>query len=116
MSTLLQQNAVIASGDNAALQFTLTDDGSSTGAATLAASARWAMSNKPGGTSVVTHNTVDGGAVISGASSNIVTVSLTIANTAQTPGIYYHELEVTDASGNIQTVASGRITIEEDQV
>lgn len=111
---LTGQNATIVAGDNAQLQFTVTSDGTSSGAAVTCTAASWAMSDRAGGTSLVTETTTGGGAVISGGSSQVITVTLSTTDTDQTPGKYYHELQVTTGS-NILTVASGTITILPDQ-
>jgi len=45
------------------------------------------------------------------------TVALTPANTVSlTPGVYYHEVEITDETGNVSTVLTGHITINPTRV
>lgn len=48
--------------------------------------------------------------------TSTVTVTLAPADTKDLAGVYYHELEITDASGNVFTAFSGYVTIDRDLI
>lgn len=111
MSTLIAQDATFTSGDDVELQFTVTADGTSSGAATTIVSARWSLAKEVGATALLSLDSDVSGIALSGSSTEIATVTLTTTQSALADGAYYHELEITDDNGDIQTVAQGTITV-----
>ena len=55
--------------------------------------------------------TTDDGITIDGA---VVTVTLDPADTAELAGVYAHEMQITDPSGNVGTVMIGEVSIAKD--
>lgn len=123
MSTLLSASNLEAfSGDTLSLVITVLDD------ADLAvdlsgATVRFSISRRIGGTvSVSTEDSPATAAVAispnsdSPAVNNIVTVSVTAANTEALSGVYRWECKATDASGNEAVVAYGTINFIPNQI
>lgn len=48
------------------------------------------------------------------AAAGITTITLTAAQTAITPGVYYYDLQVKDAELRIQSTLSGKIMVSQD--
>lgn len=105
------------SGDSVSIACTVTD--SATGAAVVltGASMSWALATSPGATALVTKTSADGDITVGGAGSNVATVALEPADTATVaPGVYTHELQITDGSGNVYTVYQGSLYLRGDVV
>lgn len=105
------QDATIYAGDDAVLRFSLTDangDALDVTGYTFA----WAMRGA-GGAVALSKATGDGIAVVGAASAGVVDVTLTHADTADLAPIGHpYQLEGTDGSGNVSTLAEGIITVK----
>lgn len=102
----MAQNFSMISGDTKRLEVTIQDaDGAEvdvTGAAVTYVIADSA---------VRVAKTTDDGITIDGA---VVTVTLDPADTAELAGVYAHEMQITDPSGNVGTVMIGEVSIAKD--
>lgn len=114
--------ATMYAGNKLALAFTVTDENGG-GAKDLSGfSVFWALSRfKADGTTprttAVLEKSTASGIAISGASSNVATVSLASADTTSLkPGAYYYELEVVDGLSERVVVATGTLTINPNVV
>lgn len=52
--------------------------------------------------------------IISDAENGVVYFTPSIANTTQTPKKYYYDIQITDATGNVRTIAKSTFTITMD--
>jgi len=110
--TATNQDATIVSGDTIDLEFTVTDpDDNPVDLST--SSLEYALAERDGAT-VVTKTTGGGGVTVGGTDDNVVTVRLAPSDTADIAGVYEHELEETDGSGAVATLATGVVHIRAD--
>lgn len=100
----LNQDFSMMSGDTKYLDYTITMTGTLSGS-----TAKWVMYKN--GTVAITKTTLSG---ISITDDTSLRVTLDPADTANLSGVYKHELQITDTSGNICTVALGTATIKAD--
>jgi len=98
------QDFTMASGDTKYLDYTITMTGTLSGC-----TAKWVLYK---GSTVVITKTTTAGISITGDTTLRVTLSPT--DTASLAGVYKHELQITDGSGNVCTVAVGTSTIKAD--
>ena len=111
------QNFSMVSGDSKAVAFTITEsDGTTVVDVSAATAITYSLSESPSDTSEFTKTLAAAEIAVSGASSNIVTVTIDAADTASLADLYYHELQVTDAAGLVYTAAVGWVTITEDLI
>ena len=106
--TTTKQNLTMYAGDTASITVGVSNaDGN---AASLAgASAVWVVEDQVGSGSFI-RKTIDDDISVSGST---VTISVCPTDTSELGGgTYYHELEITDASGNVSTTTTGLITIK----
>lgn len=108
--TATDQDATIYAGDDAVLRFTLTDaDGDPLNLTGYALA--WAMRGA-GGAVAVSKSLGSGIALVGAASAGVADVTLTHDDTADLAPIgHRHQLEGTDGSGNVSTLAEGIITV-----
>lgn len=108
--------ATMYSGDSTPIQVTVTD--SETGAAVVltGAAMTWALTRAPGTTPVLTKTSGAGEITVGGAGNNVATVTLGPTDTATLEGLFIHELQVTDGSGNVFTVFQQHLYIKGDVV
>lgn len=108
----------IIKGDDAQLVFTIKNQAGNaidlTGATAMTFKAAASLS-----AAASISKTLGAGIVNTTPASGIVTVTLTDSDTDLEAGVYYFELQITDASGNIMTVRDidenpGEITILDD--
>jgi hypothetical protein len=103
------------SGDT--LQITVTVKNTSNVAIDLSgATLSWALAKNVGDTALVTKTTANSGVVTVTAASGICRVDIVPADTSGIFGRHWHELEVTDSSGNVSTVIVGQLNIVRDLV
>ncbi len=104
------------SGDTLLLTYTITDDAE---AAVDVSSGTFAYQlndgRLPTDTAQISKSSGSGIAV-SGASSNIVTITVAAADSAALAGIYWHELQVTDGSSQVKTIMWGHVTFKTDAI
>lgn len=119
--TAEQQNFDMTAGDTKVLRPTDNADGGvrdvdNGGTKDLTgATVEWVLADRPGGPAVVEKdNAGTGGVQITDAAGGVFDVSLDPADTDDLSGEYYHEAEVTDGSGDTETVWTGWIDIQQD--
>lgn len=111
----VNQNATIWAGDTVNLDVAVTN---SAGAAKdiTGATIAYVLFNEPAGATVLTKTTADDIAITPGT-GGLFTITLEPADTESVaPGAYYHEAEVTDISGNVATVLTGKVTIMRSRI
>ena len=104
--TSVKQDLTIYAGDTVTISVGITDSGAA--ASLSSASAAWILETSVGSGSIIRKATGGSGISLSGS---VATISVCPADTLSLAGDYYHELEVTDAYGNISTTTIGTITI-----
>lgn len=109
MASQYEQHFSMVSGDDKTLSITVTDSAGDAVDLT-GASASWALGKQGQAALVIKTGT------ISAPATGVVTIALEPADTAALAGNYYHEMQVTDASGNVSTVAAGAVYIRADMV
>lgn len=93
-------------GDTVSVDFAVTD---SAGVALdlTGATVKWQLAARPGSAALVTKQT-SSGITVTNAAGGLFTVAIASSDTTSlSRGRYYHEAQVTDAAGNISTVAVG---------
>lgn len=103
-------------GDTFQVQVTITDQDTGAAVDVSSAAITWVLSKSIGGTAALTKTKAAGEIVVSGASSNIATVTVDAGDTDGLTGGYWSEMQVTDGSGNIYTVHQERINIKAETV
>jgi hypothetical protein len=98
------QNFTMYSGDTKILNFTVTMTGVLTGS-----TIKWVLGK--GSTIYITKTTISG---INISGDKTFTVTINPVDTASLYGTYLHEAEITDADGNVSTVAIGKVVITKD--
>jgi hypothetical protein len=92
------------------------EDPSGTAVDITGSSIAWALAEAPGESPTVSKSTGDSSISITDATNGEFTVYVDSADTEGLSGVYYHEAELTDSSGNVHTVTTGYITISEETV
>jgi hypothetical protein len=113
------QNVTMYSGDSRVLAFTITEANGTTPINLTGAVVAWACARKLSGgfsTTPTLSKEIGAGITIIAAIAGTLEVALAPADTASLVGRYYHELQVTDAAGNVSTVATGTLTITKDLI
>lgn len=111
--TQKNQNFSMFSGDTKDLIVAVTDNGQAIDLA--GSSIKWAMKRSVRDVQSIIQKETGGGGIV--ASSSSFTVRLNSEDTENVvPGRYYHEAEITDVVGNVSTVMTGTITIEQSGV
>lgn len=105
--TSINQNVNMYAGDTINVNFGISNS-DNTAASLSSASPVWIMEQNVSSGSLL-RKTSDSGISISGST---ITVSISPSDTIDFAGTYYHELEVTDTSGNVSTVSTGLLTIK----
>lgn len=115
--TATNQNSTMYAGDHATIRITVTDSDNGGAAKNIAgATIKWGVYDEEGGILILEKTTADAVTITDGL-NGICTVALVPADTSTlTPGIYYHEAEVTDADGNVNTVLTGEYTLNPSRV
>lgn len=107
------QNYSMMSGDSKTLTVNVVDgDGVAVDVSTAAAIVYEIAASPAAATSYVSKALTTGVTV----ATSTVTVTLAPADTKDLAGVYYHELEITDASGHVFTAFSGYVTIARDLI
>lgn len=100
----LSQDFTMISGDTKYLDYTITMTGTLSGS-----TAKWVLYKN--GVVALTKTTTAG---ISITGDTTLRVTLSPADTASLSGVYKHELQITDVSTNVCTVALGTVSIKAD--
>jgi hypothetical protein len=97
-------------GDSDEIEITLTgDDGDPY--VLLDASAKWALARSAKHTAEIEKNSTDGDITIDPYEGTI-TMPILPEDTAElADGLYYHEMELTEADGTVKTIMYGQITL-----
>ena len=111
MATSLNQNMTMWQGDDRDIVATISDSAGSAVNIT-GVTATYSLGTAVDQTATFT-KTVGSGIVLTTPASGIMTISIDPADTATLAGCYYHELVITDASGNVNTAFIGEVTINE---
>lgn len=118
MAVKIEQNFVVWTGNDLNLTFNVTDDNSSaldlTGAAV-----RWKTAWEPFETVILAKSSTIGTSSleITNSTAGVVAVRLNETDTnSLRAGVYYHELEVQDSTGNPFTVATGHMTLNKSLI
>ncbi len=110
------QDVDMIAGDTRNLNITVYDEDNGGNKNIANATIKWVLYNEETDTTVLTKTLASGITITSGLLGQL-TVPLTPANTVNlTPGVYYHEVEITDETGNVSTVLSGHITINPSRI
>lgn len=110
------QDVDMIAGDTRNLNITVYDEDNGGNKNIANATIKWVLYDEAAESAVLTKTLASGITITSGLLGQF-TVSLTPANTVSlTPGVYYHEVEVIDETGNVSTVLTGHITINPTRV
>ena len=103
-------------GDTANI-FVVVYDGETAARKNIAnATVKWVLYDEDAQAAVLTKTTASGITITNGLLGEL-TIAIAPANTVSlTPGVYYHEVEVTDETGNVSTVLTGHITINPSRI
>lgn len=108
-----QQNFIMCSGDTRTLTVTVNDRVTGDPIDLTGASIAWVLAKNNKSTAEI-EKSVGSGITVATPASGVFVVTINPADTTDLDGIYYHEAQVTDASGRVVTVMRGRATIETD--
>lgn len=109
--TATGQDVTMWAGDTKALVFTITD-GAGVAINLSGSTVHWIMQHSLTDSVALLEKHVGSGITLTDAEAGILTVTLAAKDTeGLAGGNYYHELEITDSSGDISTVAIGTITM-----
>ncbi len=101
------QNFSMRAGDDKRITVTIIDGATGGRKDISGSSARWSMAR---GSVSVLKTTATGGIVITNGPQGVLDIVLVPSDTAaMAPGVYRHELEVVDASGQSATVMAGDV-------
>jgi len=106
------------SGDDLELVVTIQDENGA-GLDITSATVTWVLKRNINSTALVT-KTVGSGIVLTTPASGIITISIDPADTAAVFSAegkpFYHEIELTDVSGNVTTVLFGTFEVKKDGI
>jgi hypothetical protein len=109
---VINQNAYLYAGDNASLNYAITDESNNplnlTGSSLV-----YIIAANEGGAAIVTKSTANGGISVTNAAGGLLTVSLASADTASLSGVLWQQLVMTDANSAVTTLSTGTITFEQ---
>lgn len=112
MSTKLTASSLTAiSGTTLSIPITVLDD-NDVAVDMTGATIAFVIARSVGATAAVS---IAAGTASSSIASNVVTISVTAANTEALQGSYYFECKATDTSSNVAVIAYGTITFGANQ-
>lgn len=95
-------------GDSKSLEIAITDSDGAAVDVSTAQAVVYALFARAGGAALVTKTLDDGVSV----ATSTVTVALAPADTAElAPGLYLHELQITDSAGAVTTALQGSVAL-----
>ena len=107
------QSFVMFSGDSKSLVVSIVDDDGVAVDVSASATIKYSLAESASSVSAKFSKSLgDGIAVV----TSTVTVTIDATDTETLAGNFYHELEITDASGLVYTAFSGRVTIKRDKI
>ena len=113
-----RQDATAYSGDTLSVTVTVKDD-TNTAIDLTGATAEWRvcelLASGAHGTAEITLTTA-AGVMLSDPTNGQLTLSIAASETDDLDGVYVHELQITDSSGAVSTVSTGRLTVKNDLV
>jgi hypothetical protein len=113
--TTINQNFSMYAGDSKNITITVTNDDGTVLNLTNA-TVKWALKKRVKSTVNEIYKTTTDGIVITDSLNGVIKINVTPNDTTNLSGMYYHECEVTDQSGNVSTVTTGYITVKESGV
>lgn len=114
--TATNQDFTIFRGDTKTLTYTIKDANDAIVDLT-GGTAKWEAARSVNSATKDIQKSTSSGIAIMAPTSGILVVTIDPADTASLGvGGYYHELEFTDASGRVSTVATGRMTLKEELI
>lgn len=115
--TKTNQDFTMWSGDDKTLTITVTDANDVVVDLTGASALVWILKRSKHAAAILVTKGLGAGVTITDAENGIFTVDLNPADTAAlTQNNYYHEAQITDASGNISTLLIGTANIKFDAI
>jgi hypothetical protein len=108
---LSAQNFSMTEGDTLTLSFSLYEADGTTALNLTGVTVRWKLARSVTSAVLISKTNGDGITVGSPATGGTLTVELAALDTHGLYGRYYHEMEVTDLSSNVSTVATGHAVI-----
>jgi hypothetical protein len=109
---LNNQNAYLYAGDNAFLNYAITDE-SNNPLNLTGSSLTYVIAANEGGAAIVTKTTANGGINVTNAAGGLLTVSLVSADTTNLSGMLWQQLVMTDVNSVVTTLSTGTITFEQ---
>ena len=109
---MADQNTAFHSGDTKTLTVSIVNAAGVAVNVSTATAISYKLAATPYSTALVTKSLTSGITVV----TSTVSVALLPADTASLAGRYYHEMQITDASGNVSTVLSGQVMIEAELI
>ena len=108
----------MVSGDTAEITCTVYQaDGTTPQSLVGATAIKWALSKKITSADSLLSKSLGSGITVSDAVNGVIVISLQPVDTAAIKGgDYVHEVEVTDASGNVATVLQDDFTLLDDHI
>ena len=103
-----KQNATIYAGDDAILSISIVDENGKP-LSISGSSFIWTLAAMAGSTAVLS-KTLSGGIVVTHALSGYLSVNITHTYTTGLVGPMWHQLVMTDGSGNVSTITTGTLT------
>lgn len=114
--TRVAQDVDMIAGDTLNLNVTIYDGVTGANKSIANATIKWVLYDEATDTAAL-NKTLASGITITNGLLGQCTIALLPANTVSlAPGVYYHEVEVTDEAGNVSTVLTGHITINASRV
>ena len=114
--TRVAQDVDMIAGDTLNLNVTIYDAITGANKSIANSAIKWVLYDESTDTAALNKTLASGISITNGLMGQC-TIALTPANTVSlTPGVYYHEVEVTDETGNVSTVLTGHITINPSRV
>lgn len=112
MADLTSQDFDMFAGDTKNLVVTVTDNSGSIVDLT-GGQVTWVLKRNLGASPLVTKTSTVAGQIDMGGTSGQFTVHVLPADTTGFSGMYYHEAVFTDVAGNVSTVMTGRVVINQ---
>lgn len=114
MTTEDQNINDLTPGDTVHIEFTV-NDGSGNAVDLTGASAKWVLAENQGEPAVISKNTTGDIEILDPAAGRLrVALHSEDTELLNEDMLYFHELEITDANGNVSTSARGNIMTEVD--
>lgn len=110
--TQTAQNFTMWAGDTKTLSISVQNSAGNAQDIT-GATFNWALKIATGNRRTLLTKSSSDGITITNATAGTLTVAIVTADTRSLKGTYTHELEMTDSAGNISTVLTGTVTINE---